>query len=152
MRMMGNNAPSIMWIGRHEGLLRDISRGVAYGNAESIRIAAYTMRGWLPDASVLVPMPSHIGYATTALMLCRALKRLNRSYSVVDALRCEPHSSSHGEKLEGRFPVKFLSFIKDGVDIPSGAYIIDNYIGTGTTALSALAALPDATVFALTKR
>lgn len=146
-----NNAPRMMWIGRHEGMLRDISRGVAYGDHRSINIAAYTMRGWLADGSVLVPMPSHIGYATTSLMLCRELKRLNRSYRVLDALRCDPHPSSHGEKLEGRFPANFATRIKDGAEVPEGAYIIDNCIGTGTTALSALAAIPSAIVFAITK-
>lgn len=146
-----NNIPRIIWIGRHEGMLRNISRGVAYGDKQAIRVAAYVMRGWIADGSVLVPMPSHIGYATTSLMLCRELKRLNRSYRVIDALGCEPHPSAHAEKLEGRFPVKFSTFIKNGMGIPSGAYIIDNCIGTGTTALSALAAMPDAIVFAITK-
>ena len=146
-----NNMPRIIWIGRHEGLLRDISRGVAYCDKQAIRIAACVMRGWIADRSVLVPMPSHIGYATTSLMLCRELKRINHSYRVMDILRCEPHPSNHEEKMDGRFPSAFTTYIKGETIPPQNAYIIDNCVGTGTTALSALAAMPDAIVFAITK-
>jgi len=155
--MAGNH--QMQWLGRHEGLLRDISRGVGYGDLPSIQIAAHTLVGWIRCGSILVPMPSHIGYATTMLTLCKAIRRLNGTLKVCDRLRCVPHQSHHIQKMHGLYPADFISYLEgEGCRLSGGSqdiYIIDNCIGTGTSARSALKAMQyetsKVTVFAITK-
>lgn len=148
----------MIWLGRHEGLLRDCARGVGYGDPIYTTIAANMMVGWIKTGAILVPMPSHIGYATTTLELCKNIKRLSHNtLKVCDCLRCTPHPSCHLQKAEGKYPDTIFMY-KNGsaCKVSDGSrpvYIIDNVIGTGTTARAALDAIQydEATVFAITK-
>lgn len=141
----------IVWVGRHEGLLRDVARGCAYGDPKSISMGATILSAFVKPGSVLVPMPSHIGYATTMLDLCVRIGEMVKINCVDDVLRCVPHESSHIQKLRMGLPPEIHMYGKR-TDMPKGSvYIIDNTVCTGTTASAALGVIPDATLLAITK-
>lgn len=143
------NRNRMIWVARHEGVLREISRGVSYGDPECVEQAARILSAFIPSGSTIVPMPSHIGYATTMLTLCRAVKAKCSRVRICDALRCTPHESSHIVKLRhGVAPHTEMRKVKPVAEKP---IIIDNVIASGATANAALNAIPDATVLAITK-
>jgi len=141
----------IVWLGRHEGLMRDVSRGCAYGDTECLKKGALLLSSFVPAGSVIIPMPSHIGYATTMLSLCNEMKKINGTYEVRDCLKCIPHQSNHIIKLHGDSPKGIIMYQSAPVFDGSGAFIIDNCIGSGCTAGCALEIMHRATVIAITK-
>lgn len=148
----------IVWVGRHEGLLRDVARGCAYGDPKSIDMGAAVLSAFIKPGSVLVPMPSHIGYATTMLDLCVRIVGLVKTSTILNCLKCIPHESSHIQKLRMGSPPEIHMSIKkrflseEGI-LPTreNMIIIDNTVCTGATASAALDAIPNATVLAITK-
>lgn len=149
----------IITVGRHEGLLRAMARAVAWGDVTAMKMAGQLLASFLPDECVLVPMPSHIGYATTMLDLARWTRHFigTRSASkngcdIVNCLECDPHESSHIVKLErGVPPVVRMYLHKSPPKFNKPVFIIDNTVATGATASAALAVLPNAKVLAITK-
>ena len=141
----------IVWVGRHEGLLRDVARGCAYGDPKSIDMGASVLSAFVKPGSVLVPMPSHIGYATTMLDLCVRIGELVEKGSVLDGLKCVPHESSHIQKLRMGLPPAICMYTSKRLPTRKNIIIIDNTVCTGATASAALDAIPNATVLAITK-
>lgn len=140
----------IVWVGRHEGLLRDVARGCAYGDPPSLISGAKILSAFIKSGSVLVPMPSHIGYSTTMYDLCRHMTK--HVYArVCDCLECIPHESSHIQKLRMGSPPEISMYLSSDVPKSENIIIIDNTVCTGATASAALDAIPNATVLAITK-
>lgn len=153
-----NSCPDrIIWFGRYEGWLRWLCHGVKDGDIECMDKAARIFDIMLPKGSVIVPMPSHDGKADRTLSVARTLHDLDSSRSVCDVLTCRPHVSNYNQKKNGMFPqpIKMMLRVRSAVSMlrttERPVFIIDNCIGSGVTAASALAAIPFARVCVLAK-
>lgn len=90
-------------------------------------------------------MPSHLGYATDTLDLCRELSSLT-GLSVMDILHGDMRESIHNLKsLTGEIPTDISLGFRLTRDVPSGLspLVVDNVIGTGFTMKAALALIPE---------
>ena len=149
---MKNN--HITWLGRYEGYLRTIARGVRDNNPKCIECAAKLFDLMLPEGAKVVPMPSHFGTSVQMLSVARQLKRRRKDIRVLDFLRCEPHEANYSQKkYTTPAPIKMFfdeeELCGECVNYGADMFVIDNVVCTGVTASAALEVLPDATVLAL---
>lgn len=96
---------------------------------------------------VIIPMPSHYGYATYTLSIAKRISRMI-GCEVADILRCKPHKSLYDAKLNGETITSTeLGFYLQG-EYPTDKpiIIIDNVCDSGTTAFAALDVIPNANV------
>ncbi len=128
----------------------DLAKEMKQGNSLAIAIAAAEMERYIPDNAVLIPMPSHKGFATYTLELAKRIGELTQT-EVCDTLKGSPRKSLYQLKKEGRNPRKAKFGFYLTASIPSGKQIIiiDNVVATGTTAAAAATAVGDCVVFAL---
>lgn len=130
----------IYWLARHEGWHAAIARGVASGDAQCIEVAAKLFDLYLPSGSVVVPMPSHGGYAEQMLRVAECIK----TRLIWDVLRAKPHESSHSQKIDGFSPRRIEMWadrvMKGRYPLDTYIYVIDNTVVTGATATGALEA------------
>lgn len=128
----------------------DLAKEMKQGNSLAIAIAAAEMERYIPNNAVLVPMPSHQGFATYTLELAKRIGELTKA-EICDTLKGRPRKSLYQLKKEGGNPrkAKFGFYLTDC--IPSGKQIIviDNVVATGATAKAAASVLGDCVVFAL---
>ena len=147
----------IFWFGRYEGWLRMVAHGVKDGDADCIELAAKVFDIMLPNECVVVPMPSHEGKADRMLSVVQTLRDMDTSRSVCDILTCRPHVSNYNQKKNGMFPqpIKMMLRCRGALSMlrttERPVFVIDNCIGSGVTAASALAAIPFARVCVLAK-
>ena len=126
---------------------RDICHKVKTSYRPFLREAAGMMADLLtlPSDGVLIPMPSHLGYATDTLDLCRELSSLT-GLPVMDILHGDMRESIHNLKsLTGEIPTNISLGFRLTRDVPSGLspLVVDNVIGTGFTMKAALALIPE---------
>ena len=126
---------------------RDICHKVKTSYRPFLREAAGMMADLLtlPSDGVLIPMPSHLGYATDTLDLCRELSSLT-GLPVMDILHGDMRESIHNLKsLTGEIPTDISLGFRLTRDVPSGLspLVVDNVIGTGFTMKAALALIPE---------
>lgn len=126
---------------------RDICHKVKTSYRPFLREAAGMMADLLtlPSDGVLIPMPSHLGYATDTLDLCKELSSLT-GLPVMDILHGDMRESIHNLKsLNGEIPADIRLGLRLTRNVPSGLrpLVVDNVIGTGFTVKSALALIPD---------
>lgn len=110
--------------------------GMPISDAErdyAIRIAASSMARLLPKDCVLVPIPSHRGYATDTLLLAREIGKMAKK-EVADILRGFDRTSSYEAKKNGE-KVDFGFYMTHKPDKP--IVYIDNVIASGATARAA---------------
>ena len=113
---------------------------------EAARLMALDMAPFLPEDALLVPMPSRHGHGGAGLQLAEALSSLT-GHPVVDVLRGRKRPSLYTLKKRGTDPssVDLGLYLAD--ELPAGTpVIVDNVVGTGHTARSALQAVPGAIV------
>ena len=127
---------------------RDICHKVKTSYRPFVREAAGIMASHLslPSDGVLIPMPSHLGYATDTLALCKELSGLT-GLPVMDILHGDMRESVHNLKsVTGEIPAEFSLGLRLTRDVPAGLrpLVVDNVIGTGFTMKSVLALIPDA--------
>ena len=127
---------------------RDICHKVKTSYHPFVREAAGLMADLLtlPSDGVLIPMPSHLGYATDTLDLCKELSSLT-GLPVLDILHGDMRESVHKLKsLTGEIPADFCLGLRLTRDVPAGLrpLVVDNVIGTGFTMKTVLAIIPDA--------
>ena len=125
---------------------RDICHKVKTSYRPFLREAAGMMADLLtlPSDGVLIPMPSHLGYATDTLDLCKELSSLT-GLPVMDILHGDMRESIHNLKsLTGEIPTDISLGFRLTRDVPSGlrSLVVDNVIGTGFTMKAALALIP----------
>ena len=147
---------NLLWLGRHEGWLRYIAHGVKDGDEQCIERAAKLFDIMLPNECIIVPMPSHVGHATTMASVCMGIiSRSGRTY--LNILRCAEHESSYSVKKDGMEPEDYEMWlaIADGWRPSIAVFVLDNVICTGVTATAAIRAFKskgiDARVLALTR-
>lgn len=125
---------------------RDICHKVKTSYRPFLREAAGMMADLLtlPSDGVLIPMPSHLGYATDTLDLCKELSSLT-GLPVMDILHGDMRESIHNLKsLTGEIPTDISLGFRLTREVPSGLrpLVVDNVIGTGFTMKAALALIP----------
>ena len=144
---MNNN--HITWLGRYEGYLRTIARGVRDNNPTCIECAAKLFDLMLPDGANVIPMPGHHGHACQMLSVVMKLVERRGDITAYDILKCDPHESNYSQK-EYTTPKPIKMRLSTAINFDgAGAFVLDNVICTGVTASAALEVLPDATVVAL---
>ena len=126
---------------------RDICHKVKTSYRLFLREAAGMMADLLtlPSDGVLIPMPSHLGYATDTLDLCKELSSMT-GLPVMDILHGDIRESIHNLKsLTGKIPTDISLGFRLTRDVPSGLspLVVDNVIGTGFTMKAALALIPE---------
>lgn len=141
----------IIYFGRYEGWLRWLCRGVRDGDYECIKKAAELFKLMLPDECIIVPMPAHSGRSVQMLEVSLLIQSTDNKMLCMDVLKCEPHESHYEVKKAGGIPpfIDMRCEVFQTYGLP--VFIIDNVIGSGATAASALNALPNATVVTLAK-
>lgn len=137
---------NIVWFGRYEGWLRWLCRGVRGEDPECIDRAARLFDLMLPaKRCAIVPMPSHLGYATAMNRVAYRVAEMSGYRMLTDSLTCDPHEASYAQKKAGRFPDRITMRIGLGVaeglrEMGRQVFIIDNVVCTGVTAAAALEA------------
>ena len=126
---------------------RDICHKVKTSYRPFLREAAGMMADLLtlPSDGVLIPMPSHLGYATDTHDLCKELSSLT-GLPVMDILHGDMRESIYNLKsLTGEIPTDISLGFRLTRDVPSGLrpLVVDNVIGTGFTMKAALALIPE---------
>ena len=144
---MKNN--HITWLGRYEGYLRTIARGVRDNNPKCIECAAKLFDLMLPNGARVIPMPGHHGSACQMLSVVRKLVERRGDITAYDILKCDPHEANYSQK-EYTTPAPIKMYLSTAINFDgAGVFVLDNVICTGVTASAALEVLPDATVVAL---
>lgn len=130
-----------------------IAHGIKEGDIGAIKYAAQKMADLIPPNSVLIPMPSHKGYATDTLLLAKEIQKITKT-PIADILKGKSRMSLYSAKKMG-VPIDstYLGFKKVG-DIPSGynPVLIDNVVDTGLTAKSALETIGGNTIVSFATR
>jgi len=128
--------------------LRHLARRLKDGKPSAIMRTAELMAKELPNGSVVVPMPSHLGRATVMLSVALRIAELRHDIRVIDALEVAQHQGMYVAKRSGnRLPHLTMRLICDLPSLP--ICVIDNVIDTGTTFSAAQAALGDAELYAV---
>ena len=139
-----SNGLEILSVGKYS-TYRELCHRVKTGERSSIQEAAHLMAERIPFllTSVLIPMPSHLGYATDTLELCNEVSNLT-GLSVIDALQGVERESLYYLKRNGKkVPDSSYFGFHLACDIPAELtpVIVDNVIATGHTMKAALAAV-----------
>ncbi len=134
--------------GHYGGSLRHLALRVKDGKESALRCVAELMATRLPAGAVVVPMPSHLGRATTMLGVAERIGLTRPDVAICDALGAVPHASRYADKKAGRrtegVRMRLLR------PLPSGkVFIIDNCVDTGETFRAASAAIPGALLLAI---
>ena len=141
-------SPSIIAVRRYyeDPGTQALHHALKAGSHDAAVEMARAMAPFVPPSAVLVPMPGRTGRGGAGLRIAQALSDLT-GRPVVEALRGRERESLYAAKKRGIDPTHIdLGFRAHG-PIPRGQIlIIDNVVGTGHTARSALRALPGAIV------
>lgn len=143
----------LWWFGRYEGWLRWLCKGVQMGDGECIKKSAKLFDLMLPDECVVIPMPGHLGYATSMANVCGELFNLNHNRKWGECLWCDSHEPNYTQKKNGTpAPIRMgVTAFYDEIVTNKRKFIIDNVIASGVTASAALEAIPEAIVCAIAK-
>lgn len=102
----------------------------------AVSLAAKDMAALVPMDSVLVPIPSHVGYATDTLTLANEVARIS-GFEVLDVLRSDERESSYEAKKDGRdAEIRFR--LTSPLPVGKTIVYVDNIIASGTTARAAM--------------
>ena len=116
---------------------REIAKAMKLGNTDAIRLAAVaiaTAVKFSKDA-ILVPVPSHLGYATYTLELANEIARLTGS-EVADVLKGAQRDMLYDIKKRHKpVSVEYLG-VYATKELPQDRpiYYVDNVVATGATA------------------
>lgn len=141
----------IISLGRYAGLMRSVAHAVKDGDADGCAFAAKYYAAALPENSVVVPMPSHGGRATTMLAVADCIRMEREDVTVCDCLEAEPHESSYWQKRQGWTPQPFRMTARTRPPAGHPVWVIDNCASSLVTAAMASRALPEAKIMVLAK-
>ena len=149
---VGNGVTPIMAVDGYRGKLDRLARDIKnINNTEAIKKAVDLMAPRIPANAVLVPAPSHLGYATDTLVLARALSE-RTDVPVADILKSDPRERQYDVKKATGHPLtaEQLGIRKEG-ELPEGKmpFIIDNVVNSGNTAEACVKALGHGIVYSL---
>ena len=138
---------NIIYIGSHEGLLREVAHGVKDGVGKYADMAAILFDKLLPLDCIVVPMPGHRGRADTMLDVALRLAKFSRR-KVCDALSGDPQDSNYDQTRRRLQPTPIV--MRTNAVLHGCVCGVDNCVSSGATAFAALGAMPTARVYALT--
>ena len=153
---VGNGVTPFIAVDGYRGKMDRLARAVKSDGLNSVNInaineAADLMAPMVPDNAVLVPAPSHEGYATDMLLLANAIGVRTNS-EVADVLKSAPRDSQYDHKINtGKpFTAEELGIHMEG-ELPEGKFpvVIDNVVNTGNTAEACVQALGGGLVLSL---
>lgn len=101
-------------------------------NEQNIDRAAYILSKIIPHNVDIIPMPSHLGFATWTLKLCKEIINLRDDLNIFDCLYEIPNngvceSKKYNKKINPQIVIKY------GYAVPSNCVLIDNVYDTGCT-------------------
>lgn len=123
----------------YSGNHRSVAKAMKTNDTAAIRAAAEAMSGFiLPDRAVLVPIPSHLGYATYTLQLANQIAEAT-GLEVANVLVGNERNMLYDMKQKGKALANDYLGLRLTEDIPSDrqVYFVDNVIDTGYTARQA---------------
>ena len=139
-------------LGQYAGLMRSVAHAIKDGDADACAFAAKYYAAALPENAVVVPMPSHLGRATTMLTVAEYIRNEREDVTVCDCLEADPHESSYWTKKEKRTPRPFrMTAMTTRPPENRPVWVIDNCASSLVTAAMASVALPNAKVMVLAK-
>ena len=153
---VGNGVTPFIAVDGYRGKMDRLARAVKSDGLNSVNLnaineAADLMAPMVPDNAVLVPVPSHEGYATDMLLLANAIGVRTNS-EVADVLKSAPRDSQYDHKINtGKpFTAEELGIHMEG-ELPEGKFpvVIDNVVNTGNTAEACVQALGGGLVLSL---
>lgn len=131
-----NNSISIWY---HEGEYKTLAHGIKSNDQSAIAHAAELLAKHVHKDFCLIPVPSHLGFATNTLELCKRIAELTQC-RVCDALKGEARQSHYEAKKRGEsLNIEFYRV----AEIPKckRVLLVDNVIHTAKTAKAARKAL-----------
>lgn len=136
--------------GAYGGYLRALAHGVKDADSDSMATAAKMYADMLPRKSAVVPIPSHLGRATTMKKIALMIKVLRPDISVFDCLECQPHLSNYFQKKMGWTPAPVKMWLRcRAPSVKRHTFILDNCACTYVTAGAASRLLPNADLMVL---
>ena len=148
---VGNGVTPFIAVDGYRGKMDRLARAVKSDGLKAINEAADLMSLLVPDNAVLVPAPSHVGYATDMLLLANAIGMRTNS-EVADVLKSAPRDSQYDHKINSGkpFTAEELGIHMEG-ELPEGKFpvVIDNVVNTGNTAEACVKALGGGLVLSL---
>ena len=148
---VGNGITPYIAVGGYRGQMDRLARNVKSESpavqSKAINDAAKRMAplvgAYAPDKAVLVPAPSHKGYATDMLTLANAISE-RTGIEVVDVLKSDERQSQYEAKKETGKPLSSeeLGIRMESV-LPEGKLpiVVDNVVNSGNTAKACIDAL-----------
>lgn len=133
----------------YQGDVRKLTRALKKSNPYALKIAAESMARAIPEGAVLVPVPGYDGRAGDTFALANEIAKITGS-PVVEALHGVIREPIYLMKQSGYLPTsEDLGFYKSA-PLPENrkVVLIDNVVGTGTTAVAAREALGQGVVVA----
>jgi len=127
-------------LGASYGSVRALAHGVKDGDIDAIDQASLIMMKYVPVNSVLIPIPSHNGYATYTLKLANFIAKRTKS-KVLDILSSKPREMLYKQKKMGvdvskinlEFQVVNDDNVKNMLQSARNVILIDNVIDSGAT-------------------
>lgn len=131
---------------------RKVAHAMKDGVMNAIKEAAYQMADMVPGNAVLVPMPSHLGYATDTLKLCEVIGRITGA-PIYNILKGVERKKLYDLKKAGLTVNHYNLGFHTTSDLPKDrtVVVVDNVIDTGATARAAAAAIGDCVILAYAK-
>lgn len=134
-----NETSACLGAGYH-GFIRHLAHEVKSGDNDAIDQASLLMMKYVPANSVLIPIPSHYGYATYTLKLAKFIAKRTKS-RVLDIVSSEPRETLYNQKMKGIDPSKVnLGFnvtqderVADILHSARNVILIDNVVDSGAT-------------------
>lgn len=148
---VGNGVTPFMAVDGYRGKLDRLAHEVKGGSDDAVHRAARLMAPLVPTYSVLVPTPSHEGYATDMLALALAISE-ETGAPVADVLKGTPRERQYDVKRTTGKPMAAdaMGIRMEGV-LPQGymPVVIDNVVHSGNTAEACVKALGKGVVLSL---
>jgi len=148
---IGNGITPFVSVGGYRGSLQHLAHEVKTGNPAVIERIADMMSPLIPSEAVLIPAPSHKGYATDMLALSEAIAQRTGA-EIADVLKSDTRVSQYTAKKETG---KAIDADKLGIyavgEIPNGKLpvIVDNVVDSGNTAEACVRAIGKGIVISL---
>jgi|GEM_PF-209583 len=144
---VGNGVTPFISVGTYRGNMDVLARKVKSDDdtirKQAIEKAADCMAALIPANAVLIPAPSHLGYATNMLELANAISERTNA-EVADILKGDVRESQHNIKKRTGKPMSSeeLNFRIEG-ELHKGKLpvVIDNVVNSGNTAEACVKAL-----------
>lgn len=123
--------------GAYRGRIRRLAHLVKQGDTAALREASALLSSYVPEGSILVPVPSHSGVSTYTKVLADLIARRSAS-TVLDILSSDARPMLYRSKSEGGDPETLPPFkvsgdVGDRLRGASDVILVDNVVDSGVT-------------------